>query len=92
MLFGAIEESLQYSTFIRDLYEGELIGFVKCLSCSKESVRHEKFLDLMLTVRNQIDNIYNDSMEIALARYFSPETLSGTEQYFCQNCQKKVSF
>eukprot|EP00358_Blepharisma_japonicum_P000054 CAMPEP_0202954480 /NCGR_PEP_ID=MMETSP1395-20130829/50840_1 /ASSEMBLY_ACC=CAM_ASM_000871 /TAXON_ID=5961 /ORGANISM="Blepharisma japonicum, Strain Stock R1072" /LENGTH=276 /DNA_ID=CAMNT_0049670025 /DNA_START=359 /DNA_END=1189 /DNA_ORIENTATION=+ len=74
---------------IKTLYEGSYIDYVKCLKCLKESSREDKFLDLSLTVKNEFDKIYNDSIEKALANYIRPEELSGDNQYFCDHCGSK---
>ena len=34
--------------------------------------------------------MYNKSLEVGLQRYLKPETLSGTNQYYCESCDKKV--
>lgn len=92
VLFDAIEQSVEgtaQSKMINNLYEGEYIDYVKCLKCLKESSREDKFLDLSLTVKNDFDKIYNDSIEKALANYIRPEELSGDNQYNCEHCGSK---
>lgn len=62
---------------INNLYEGKMIDYVKCQECGYESSRQDNFLDLSLTVRNEFDKIYNDSVEKALENYIKPDELSG---------------
>lgn len=93
VLFDAIEESCKgtkQETFIRDLYEGNLISYVTCLKCKFESQRVDKFLDLSLTVKNQYSNSINDSIEKALLCYLKPEFLDNDNKYFCEKCNEKV--
>ena len=39
------------------IYKGSLINYVKCLECSYESLRSENFLNLLLTVKNDLDKV-----------------------------------
>lgn len=92
VLFEAIEESVRDTDqhgMIKELYEGTLIDYVKCLECNNESRREDRFLDLSLTVRSQFDHIYNDSIEKALYGYVHPWHLEGDDQYHCSNCDAK---
>mmetsp|Transcript_26094 Transcript_26094/g.25715 ORF Transcript_26094/g.25715 Transcript_26094/m.25715 type:complete len:834 (-) Transcript_26094:354-2855(-) len=92
VLFDAIEQSVEstdQANMIKKLYEGSYIDYVKCLNCLRESSREDKFLDLSLTVRNDFDKIYNDSIEKALANYIRPEELTGSNQYYCEHCGGK---
>ena len=55
VLFDAIEQSVshtQQSEFIKQLYEGTYVDYVKCMACLSESNREDKFLDISLTVKN----------------------------------------
>lgn len=92
VLFDAIEESVKGTpdeNMINSMYEGTYKDYVKCLNCKHESKRQDKFLDLSLTVRNDFDKIYNDSVEKALKSYVKPDKLTGDNQYFCENCDSK---
>jgi len=93
VLFDAIEQSMKDPTkdsFINELYEGTTVNYVKCLECGYESSRPENFLNINLTVKNEFDKIYNDSLQKALQIYLKPEKLEGSNQYFCEDCNKKV--
>lgn len=92
VLFDAIEQSVGgtlQSDFIKTLYEGQFIDYVQCMSCLNESTRVDKFLDLSLTVKNQFERVYNDSVEKAIRNYIKPEELTGDNQYFCGHCAAK---
>jgi len=75
---------------INELYEGTLIDYVKCLKCGNESRREDKFLDLSLTIKNEFENIQNDSVEKAMENYTKTDKLEGDNQYFCARCNEKV--
>jgi hypothetical protein len=62
---------------INELYEGFMFDYVKCMTCKHESRREDKFLDLSLTVRNDFDQIYNSSVEMAMENYLRTEQLEG---------------
>ena len=94
VLFEAIELSLDpnESNFINDLYEGEIIGVVKCLECNYESEKKDRYLDISLPIRNDWDKIYNNSLEMAFYNFLKPEKLDGGNQYCCIKCNKKVQY
>ena len=78
VLFEALQKSLHNSPsarLIKDLYEGELARFTKCLSCHHESVTHESFQDVILIVKDLYGRIYSDTLELSLQRYIKPELL-----------------
>jgi ubiquitin C-terminal hydrolase len=92
VLFDAVEQSVantDQQNFIDDLYEGQLEDYVRCENCNTESKRSDKFLDISLTVRNEFDKVYNDSVTMALENYRKPEFLSGDNKYECSNCTSK---
>ena len=62
---------------------------MRCSNCNHESKRKDIFLDVSLTVKSKFDNIYNESLEKALANFIKPENLDKGNQYFCENCQAK---
>jgi ubiquitin C-terminal hydrolase len=92
VLFDAVEQSVadtDQRNFINELYEGALEDYVRCVNCSTESKREDKFLDISLTVRNDFDKVYNDSLTKALENYRKPENLTGDNKYECSVCQSK---
>ena len=66
---------------INEMYKGTMKDYVKCLNCGTESARTDAFLDLSLTVKNPFDNVYNDSVEKALANFVKAEKLTGDNKY-----------
>ncbi|EGR28599.1 ubiquitin carboxyl-terminal hydrolase family protein, putative [Ichthyophthirius multifiliis] len=94
ILLEAIEKSFVGSNnqnFINDIYEGASINYVQCQKCNKQSIRQENFLDLVVTVKNMFDKVYNDSLEKSIQSYIKPELLYNDNQYYCENCQQKVN-
>lgn len=91
-LFEAIELSLgpDDNNFINDLYEGNTVSIVKCLECGYMSEKYDKFLDIVLPIRNDFEKIYNKSLTMALSNFLKPELLNEGNQYFCGKCSKKV--
>jgi ubiquitin C-terminal hydrolase len=92
VLFDAVEQSVadtDQRNFINELYEGALEDYVRCVNCSTESKREDKFLDISLTVRNEFDKVYNDSITKALENYRKPENLTGDNKYDCSVCSSK---
>ena len=93
ILFDAIEQSFEINNIygvIEDLYSGEGTDFVQCSVCTYRSAKLTKFYDLCLPVRNEFENIKNDSIEKAIFGYLKPEILDGDNAYFCCDCDKKV--
>lgn len=93
VLFDAVEESVkgtEQAKMITELYEGTILDYVKCLQCNQESRKEDKFLDLSLTVKNEFEGLYNDSVEKAFTNYLKPEMLSGDNKYLCENCQART--
>lgn len=78
VLFDAIEQSYeqngQYGA-ISEIYQGKITSYVKCLKCQRESRTPSNFYDINLSVRNEFENIYNDSIEKAIFNYLQPESL-----------------
>lgn len=92
VLFDAIETSVigtAQEKMISSLYEGTMVDYVRCQTCGYESQREDKFMDLSLTVRNDFDKVYNESVEKAIENYCNEEQLTGGNQYFCQQCNAK---
>lgn len=91
VLFERIDDSCdKKNKFIESLYEGEMIDYVMCRECHNVSKRTDKFMDISLTIKNEFDNIHNKSLVEALKNYLQPEVLSGSNQYSCEKCSKKV--
>jgi ubiquitin carboxyl-terminal hydrolase 47 len=94
-LFDAIEQSFaivgQESKIINSLYQGETVAYTRCRECGYESNRAEKFLDLTLPIKNEFGTgVLNSSLEMAIENFLKPEVLTAPNQYFCEQCDKKV--
>jgi ubiquitin carboxyl-terminal hydrolase 47 len=91
VLFEAITNSLQTEeNFINEYFFGLSISVVKCLECSYESTKTNKFLDISLAIRNPWEKIYNRTLDEALINFLKKEKLTGADQYKCSRCDKKV--
>jgi ubiquitin carboxyl-terminal hydrolase 47 len=91
VLFEAITTSLQTEeNFINNCFYGLSISVVKCLECSYESTKTNKFLDVSLPIRDPWEKIYNKTLDEALRNFLKKEKLSGADQYKCSKCDKKV--
>lgn len=92
VMFDTLEHKFkdtQQADFINRLYEGRMIDYVKCLDCGTDKSREDKFLDIPLPVRPFGSSVAYGSVEEALRAFVEPETLDGTNQYFCEKCNKK---
>ncbi|XP_011315103.1 ubiquitin carboxyl-terminal hydrolase 47 [Fopius arisanus] len=92
VMFDALEQKFQntqQADLINRLYEGKMIDYVKCLECRTEKSREDTFLDIPLPVKPFGSNVAYNSVEEALRAFVQPETLDGTNQYFCETCNKK---
>lgn len=67
------------------LFRGILVNQINCLKCGKINEREEKFYDLMIQVKNF------QSLEESLENFLTPQNLDGSNQYFCDKCNEKVS-
>ncbi len=64
VLFDAIEQSFEINNtygVVEDIYSGEGSDFIKCLECGYRSDRATKFYDLQLPVRNEFENVSDNS-------------------------------
>ncbi|GBM25505.1 Ubiquitin carboxyl-terminal hydrolase 47 [Araneus ventricosus] len=92
VMFDALEQKFkntEQSDLISTLYEGKLKDYVKCLECGYESAREDTFLDVPLVVRPFGSSQSYSSVQEALQAFVTPETLQGSNQYFCERCNKK---
>ncbi|XP_023222408.1 ubiquitin carboxyl-terminal hydrolase 47-like [Centruroides sculpturatus] len=92
VMFDALEQKFkdtEQADLISRYYEGKLKDYVKCLECGYESAREDTFLDIPLVVRPFGSTQAYGSVEEALRAFVTPETLEGSNQYFCEQCNKK---
>lgn len=90
VLFDAIERSAPRSSLVSSLFQGLLLDYVRCQSCLSESHREDQFLDLSLAIRSESGRTAYNSLEKALEAFIRPETLTGSNQYYCSICNRKT--
>lgn len=93
-MFDDLEQKFQNTSannLIKNLYEGTMIDYVKCLECGTEKTREDSFLDIQLPIRPFGSNVsFKDIME-SLNAFITPEILDGNNQYHCEKCNKKCN-
>lgn len=88
------------TTFVTNIFEGQLLSEVRCLVCGQGSMKHDPFLDLSLdipekyykdVVVDDMDKKINQQCDITdcLSSFVSIEELTETELYHCSICKKK---
>jgi ubiquitin carboxyl-terminal hydrolase 47 len=92
-MFDALEKTWENTTqanLINELYEGKMKDCVQCLQCGAESSRTVSYLDIQLPVRRfgATTEAYGSVTE-ALKAFCSPEILTGSNQFYCEQCQGK---
>jgi ubiquitin C-terminal hydrolase len=84
-LLRVLFDSLSSSNLpINDLYEGTMRDYVICTQCKRVGGRKDNFLDLQLVIQNA------KHLDEALDNFQFEEILDGSNQYFCEQCNKKV--
>lgn len=94
VMFDALElkwRNTKQANLINQLYQGKMKDYVKCLECSNESARVDSYLDIPLVIRPFGATTAYSSVEEALNAFVQPETLDGSNQYFCEKCNKKCN-
>ncbi|VAI45899.1 unnamed protein product [Triticum turgidum subsp. durum] len=76
-----VEQSLQETTLIQQMFGGRLKSKVKCLRCHHESERYENIMDLTLEIHGWVE-----SLQDALTQFTAPEDLDGDNMYKCGRC------
>ncbi|GMS84196.1 hypothetical protein PENTCL1PPCAC_6371, partial [Pristionchus entomophagus] len=92
LMFDALEvrwKGSKHEKLIEQLYRGTMEDFVACLSCGRESVKPDVFLDLPLAVKPFGATEAFKSVEEALGAFVQPELLDGANQYMCETCKSK---
>ncbi len=69
---------------INDLYEGTMRDYVICTECKRVGGRKDNYLDLQLVIQGA------KHLDDALDNFQFEEMLEGSNQYFCEKCNKKV--
>lgn len=74
-------------SIITDLFTGIFLSRIMCKECGKVSGSFEAFTILQLPVNEDNDNL---KLEDLINSFVKEEELSGQNQYFCEDCHKKV--
>eukprot|EP00927_Polykrikos_kofoidii_P006891 TRINITY_DN12806_c0_g1_i1.p1 TRINITY_DN12806_c0_g1~~TRINITY_DN12806_c0_g1_i1.p1 ORF type:complete len:533 (-),score=107.48 TRINITY_DN12806_c0_g1_i1:250-1848(-) len=72
-------------SFLVDLLQGQLRSTLSCRRCGHTSRRFDPFLYLALPVSKSMTSVSD-----ALETYLEEETLTGSEQWYCERCRQKV--
>jgi len=87
VIFDVIDRALFGTTFsdgISKYYKGIFVNHLECLNCGLIKEREESFYDLIMQVKGF------SSIEESLLNMLTFEKLEGSNQYFCETCNKKV--
>ncbi|KAK3608441.1 hypothetical protein CHS0354_035441 [Potamilus streckersoni] len=94
VMFDALEvkwKNTDQANLINQLYQGKMKDYVKCLECGHESARVDAYLDIPLVIRPFGSNQSYSSVDEALRAFVQPEILDDSNQYFCEQCNKKCN-
>ncbi|CAL1532778.1 unnamed protein product [Lymnaea stagnalis] len=94
VMFDALEQKWKntiQANLINQLYQGKMKDYVKCLECGNESARVDAYLDIPLVIRPFGSTDSYGSVTEAMNAFVQPEILDGTNQYFCEKCNKKCN-
>jgi ubiquitin carboxyl-terminal hydrolase 47 len=85
VLFDALEAGMGSLDVINSVFKAELVDFLACKECGQQRSRTDPYLDLDLAVGHGVSRL-----EDALAKFVTPEDLTGDNQWFCDACGRKV--
>lgn len=77
-----VDQTMQKTTFIQQMFGGSLQSKVQCMRCYRESLCFENMLDLTVEIHGDIE-----SLEDALAQFTASELLDGENKYKCNRCK-----
>ena len=83
VLHRALQDTVDYNSFIPTLYRGLFVNQIICKSCSTVKESLEDFYDISLQVKGI------SGLEVSLNQLISFEELNGNNQYFCEKCDCK---
>ncbi|KAJ3125224.1 hypothetical protein HK100_010924 [Physocladia obscura] len=69
------------STWVHELFEGQLTNETKCLTCETTTNRDEAFLDL------SVDISQHTSISTCLRNFSTSETLCAKDKFYCDKCK-----
>ncbi|XP_041641839.1 ubiquitin carboxyl-terminal hydrolase 42-like [Cheilinus undulatus] len=80
-----LDRQTQATTFIHQVFGGQLRSRVECLNCKAVSDTFDPFLDIPLDIMTAL------SVSQALEQFVTPEQLGGDDSYKCAKCTKMVT-
>ncbi|XP_041659693.1 ubiquitin carboxyl-terminal hydrolase 42-like [Cheilinus undulatus] len=80
-----LDRQTQATTFIHQVFGGQLRSRVECLNCKAVSDTFDPFLDIPLDIMTA------RSVSQALEQFVTPEQLGGDDSYKCAKCTKMVT-
>jgi len=84
MLFDELEASgPEADKVTKDSYGGTILNQIICKECNYTSNSPENFFMLSVDIKNK------ENLQEALELYIASDTLTGENQYYCQDCAKK---
>ncbi|KAE9615213.1 putative ubiquitinyl hydrolase 1 [Lupinus albus] len=76
-------DSLKEETNLMGLtFGGYLRSKIQCIKCGSKSERHERIMDMTVEIEGEVT-----TLEEALRRFTSTETLDGENKYHCTRCK-----
>ncbi|CAG04439.1 unnamed protein product, partial [Tetraodon nigroviridis] len=84
-VFKRFDRETQETTFIHQVFGGQLRSRIKCLNCQAVSDTFETFLNILLEIKTVSD------VSTALEQFVRPEILGGPDAYSCSSCKKMVT-
>ncbi|KAI9362897.1 hypothetical protein DFJ73DRAFT_956578 [Zopfochytrium polystomum] len=73
-------DQIPFTSWIHDLFEGQLTNETKCRTCETVTNREETFLDL------SVDIEHHSSLTSCLRNFSTSETLCSKNKFYCDNC------
>lgn len=77
---------LAHKSFFVDIFQGQLRSQLTCIGCGLTSKKYDPFLHMSLPVESEMT-----TLEEALRQFLMEETLSGSEQWGCPRCKRRVN-
>jgi ubiquitin carboxyl-terminal hydrolase 7 len=79
------------SNFIKDLFCGQMINYIKCTKVEFQSIREETFYDIQLPVKG-FNNIYESLKDYTQEEDLTGENKYDTEKHGKQDAKKGIKF
>ncbi|CAD8213785.1 unnamed protein product [Paramecium octaurelia] len=78
---------LQTTTFIDELFKGQITSFMKCPNCNKTIIHQEVFFDLSLPLLSKCFVQRKLTINECLSNYFKEESIDG--EWKCSECNQQ---